>query len=407
VKQINLDNYEAFLLDYLEGNATEAIRVELEAFVQTHPELNIDLAQDFLPKCIPENIDVDFKIYLKKTELDFPDEELLKYVEGQMSEVELKLLEAKLLVDNELVSDLKKYQSTVLKPDHLIFFENKNSLLKDDEDWLLNDPVLNHFENNLNIEEPESIEASLKNNSLLLESYTLISKTKLEPDFDIVYPNKNALKKKNRVLFLFDPKVIGALAAAVLFLIGLIVLFNRYNSNTETKKYELSKKEKSPENNSQYKNKTPLKTEKSTATANEIVIRKRSSVRKNFTQIQEANEAVAPAEFLAQSQYNENTPIIDKEQIKRKEADLLETKTEVFEKHNDLLLVASEDFEAIETEVADGENERLEPEKKGFWAKAVTLAKRANRLGVKSIEGVETPNNRFLFSFHDFTVERR
>ena len=247
----------------------------------------------------------------------------------------------------------------------------------------------------------------MKNNSLLLESFNLISKTKLEPDFEIVYPNKNALKKKNRVLFLFDPKVVGALAAAVLFLIGLVVLFNRYNSNTETKKYELSKKEKSPENNSQYKNKTPLKTEKSTATANEIVIRKRSSVRKNFTQIQEANEAVAPAEFLAQSQYNENTPIIDKEQIKRKEADLLETKTEVFEKHNDLLLVASEDFEAIETEVADGENERLEPEKKGFWAKAVTLAKRANRLGVKSIEGVETPNNRFLFSFHDFTVERR
>ena len=407
MKQINLDNYEAFLLDYLEGNATEAIRVELEAFLLSHPELNIDLAHGVLPKCIPENIDVDFKIYLKKTELDFPDEALLKYVEGQLSEAELKLLESKLLVDSELVSDLKQYQSTVLKPDHLIYFENKNSLLKDDDDWLLNDRALNHFENNLNIEEPESIEASLKNNSLLLESFNLISKTKLEPDFDIVYPNKNALKKKNRVLFLFDPKVIGALAAAVLFLIGLVVLFNRYNSNSEIKKYELSKKEKSPVIDSQLKNKTSLETDKSTAAANEIVIRKKSSVRKNFTQVQEANRAVSPAEFVAKSERNESTPILDKEEVKGKEADLLETKPEVFEKHNDLLLVASEDFEAIETEVADGDNERLELEKKGFWAKAVTLAKRANRLGVKSIEGVEAPNNRFLFSFHDFTVERR
>jgi len=36
----------------------------------------------------------------------------------------------------------------------------------------------------------------------------------------------------------------------------------------------------------------------------------------------------------------------------------------------------------------------------------VKLAKRANRLGLKSIDGVEQPNKKFSLSFNAFSVEK-
>ena len=42
-EKINITNYEAFLLDYLEGNLSEGEISLLKIFVAAHPQLNIDL----------------------------------------------------------------------------------------------------------------------------------------------------------------------------------------------------------------------------------------------------------------------------------------------------------------------------------------------------------------------------
>ena len=49
MSRINLDNYEAFLLDHMEGKLNVQDLAELKAFSLLHPELNIDLEQDSLP----------------------------------------------------------------------------------------------------------------------------------------------------------------------------------------------------------------------------------------------------------------------------------------------------------------------------------------------------------------------
>jgi len=42
--QINIHNYEAYLLDFSEGNFTNELQVELELFLIQHPEIDINLS---------------------------------------------------------------------------------------------------------------------------------------------------------------------------------------------------------------------------------------------------------------------------------------------------------------------------------------------------------------------------
>lgn len=48
---ITLENYEAFYLDYLEGNLSDAERAAFESFLKEHPELQLE--DDFLPELLP------------------------------------------------------------------------------------------------------------------------------------------------------------------------------------------------------------------------------------------------------------------------------------------------------------------------------------------------------------------
>ncbi len=48
---ITLENYEAFYLDYLEGNLSNAERAAFESFLNEHPELQLE--DDFLPELLP------------------------------------------------------------------------------------------------------------------------------------------------------------------------------------------------------------------------------------------------------------------------------------------------------------------------------------------------------------------
>ena len=44
MSQINIHNYEAYLLDFSEGNLTDELQMELELFLIQHPELDINLS---------------------------------------------------------------------------------------------------------------------------------------------------------------------------------------------------------------------------------------------------------------------------------------------------------------------------------------------------------------------------
>ena len=58
---INLHNYEAYLLDFSEGNLALDTIQELKEFVQLHPELEINLSDLSFPELTKTFENVDFK----------------------------------------------------------------------------------------------------------------------------------------------------------------------------------------------------------------------------------------------------------------------------------------------------------------------------------------------------------
>lgn len=117
MESINSNNYEAYFLDYLEGNLNAQQEFELMDFLDKHPalkaELDVDLGELTLQA---EEVSLD-KSEFKKVGIQ-PEEEddlMIASVEGQLSldaTTELNTY----VQSNNLTTDLKYYQNTLLKP---------------------------------------------------------------------------------------------------------------------------------------------------------------------------------------------------------------------------------------------------------------------------------------------------
>lgn len=131
---INRNNYEAYLMDYIDGklNAVEVSEVLL--FLEQNPhiqeELNglkeIHLSEQDLPG-------PDFSLLMKPT---YKDEKqkfetlIISKLEGEISEENSSILQKGLLIYPELTHDIYLFEQTKLTPDTSIVFPNKHALKK-------------------------------------------------------------------------------------------------------------------------------------------------------------------------------------------------------------------------------------------------------------------------------------
>ncbi|MGZ3931702.1 MAG: hypothetical protein ACXVP0_10115 [Bacteroidia bacterium] len=126
--KINKDNYEAFVLDYMEGTLSGEDAALLEAFVALHPELDIDLNAE-LVSLEPEEIRFNEKGGLKKNTPFISDEQFVGYLENVISAEERTLIEQAALADAGLKKELELYKKTILTADASVVFPDK-ALLK-------------------------------------------------------------------------------------------------------------------------------------------------------------------------------------------------------------------------------------------------------------------------------------
>lgn len=135
-EKINIENYEAFLLDYVEGRLSEADQQALFAFLKAHPEIDAELELEEGPEIttggdagLPES----FKSSLKReesTQLPLKDHLMIASVEGQLSKSEETQLQALIEEDEALLKELSYYQQTKLKAAKEQF-PNKAELMRD------------------------------------------------------------------------------------------------------------------------------------------------------------------------------------------------------------------------------------------------------------------------------------
>lgn len=127
--QINIHNYEAYLLDFSEGNLMEELQMELELFLIQHPELDINLSELELVSLNEETILFENKQHLKKSNTDLVSEaQFVAYIEDQLSENEKQQIEKSCAVNAQLAKELALFQKTIAVTDTTIIYPNKSEL---------------------------------------------------------------------------------------------------------------------------------------------------------------------------------------------------------------------------------------------------------------------------------------
>ena len=136
MKKLNKHNYEAYFLDYIEGNLNESQVRELKKFLNSNPELKEEL-HDFEEFTLePENI-----IYKHKEDLiqnaqakhfEINDFEYLCVadIEKDITEEEKNRLFEKVEEDTSRIKDLGLFKKTKLFPDFNIKYPKKNQLMR-------------------------------------------------------------------------------------------------------------------------------------------------------------------------------------------------------------------------------------------------------------------------------------
>ncbi len=443
---IDLHNYEAFLLDCSEGNLAAEDIVLLKAFVVEHPELEIDLDDFDLPYIPAENHAADFKNALKRTETGLTDEELLNYLEGNLSAEECFLFELKLEKDEVLANELELYRKTILAADIDSAFNFKVALKKTEEDLVLNNRLILYVENQLTPTEKIEFEKELGLNSTLQNELQLVSKTILVADESLIYSDKAALKKENKVIALFSLRTVRTLAAAILLLLGLSFIYRYYNSKEEVKG-GLADHNKTKLNNTtsiinptvilQPQQKLPVNTsspEKKLAknivnrdlesdTEKEKIEKTPVSFQSKTLALNLYKDTASPGNPIRVSRQSIvditrekqqpaliNTNEVEKIIVPQKQ-EQPEVVATVSKKENNVDSIVNRQSYLLFSDDLDGGEDvagtKDENKKSGLWKRAVQLAKQANKLGVKSVDGQENSENKYRLSFNSFSVEKK
>ncbi len=173
---IGKHNYEAFMLDYLEGRLDQKQLKALQLFFEENPSLKPDFAEMEMIACTPDlSICFSGKKELKKNEVT----SFASITEGNF---------------------------------HEYFWANSEGDLSEKEQL-----VLSQF---------------LELNPSLQKDYELLAKCRLTPDASIIYPSKIELKKTPPEFFISRKAgLVWAVAASVLLLIGFFWLMNPVQIN--------------------------------------------------------------------------------------------------------------------------------------------------------------------------------
>ncbi|CAN5318101.1 hypothetical protein BH09BAC5_BH09BAC5_07900 [soil metagenome] len=229
--KISIDNCEAYFLDYYEGNLSKERVEELFAFLILHPDMRelFDGYEDvsFSPD---KKVHFDGIETLKKNvpavdginENNY-EEYFVSIIEGLLSPEEVTEVEKYLLQYPEKREELELLKQAILIPDDSIVFENKAALHKSVlvTEKNFEEMAIAAVEGLLNAEEEKTFAASVASNIQFKKVYSLYQQTKVVADENIIFENKEDLKRKDRGAFWWMIDLRFAAAAAIVLLLGI------------------------------------------------------------------------------------------------------------------------------------------------------------------------------------------
>jgi len=130
--QINRENYEAFMLDYLEGNLSPSVRNAFKVFLEENPDLKSSAYQSESIRLWPGPVYFNNKELLKKDTLAAldnipePDKSCIACIEKDLPDTEMILFREKISRESSVQQVLESYGKVLLKAGRIIFRDKKN-----------------------------------------------------------------------------------------------------------------------------------------------------------------------------------------------------------------------------------------------------------------------------------------
>jgi anti-sigma factor RsiW len=240
--RIDHSNYEAWLLDRLEGNLSAEQERELDAFLAQYPHLAPD--GEPLPSLNPlANASPAFDVRSLKRSLPPKgmvtdaalDDHLIARLEGDLDPEQLRALE-KFLYENPLHErTVRLYTLARILPEPVMHAlrEHLHRHLPPrglPDRHTLDDHLVARLEGELTAVQEQALTAYLAHHPDAQRQWALMSRSRIEADV-VQYPHKAGLKKGGRVIAISFQRTVLRLAAAasiaVLMGAGIWTLFNR------------------------------------------------------------------------------------------------------------------------------------------------------------------------------------
>ena len=322
--EINRNNYEVFLIDYLDGNLSPEMVAELLLFLENNHDLKEEFdGMEIVSVSDDETISFDFKDSLKKPieekliNKDNYEEFFIASLEGDLSKIEKRELVNFLINNSELSKEFKLFKQTFLEPETEVQFSEKSLLKKivvetvheigqdNYEEYLIAD-----LEGDLDLNKKHKLAAFLQKNPQIKKEYQLSKSTVLTPDYNIEYDNKRALKKP--ALPIFNRKTIYysvSIAASILIILSIFllqpkspvshqILAERKSNNATLNLNKSASDENSVEHNQ------PITNKNSYAVAENSV--KKKYPKRNTQNLDEVNPIASPEQLaFVNSSYNQ------------------------------------------------------------------------------------------------------
>lgn len=213
--EINKNNYEAFLLDLMEGKLSAEERSVVLLFLEKHPEIEFDYDLSLPQVSVDDALSFDLKNSLKHLE-DEREEQVVYYLDGALSVEEKNKFELQLKEDKSLQDLVKQYQNIKLEPETIAFPMATSELFKFSNK---EEELISYVEGLLSANKSKEILGAAQVNHSVMNEINLLSATKSTPDFTINYPNKEELKKSAIIVFLRSNASYLSIAASLILLL--------------------------------------------------------------------------------------------------------------------------------------------------------------------------------------------
>lgn len=225
MSKIHLENYEAFLLDYAEGQLSAEDTADLLLFLEQHPNLQIDIESLDLSILEPSDAEIGhWKDSMKKSTDDVRlrfESLCIAFYDKQINEAEKKELDHLIRQFPAWESDFKAFAYAYLSVDPALVFENKDLLRKVFiGDSSFDDLATKALEGQLNETGNVELQRLVKSDAQLAYAWKAFQATILIPE-TLEFQHKSDLyRKDDRKVIAFWIKGLAA-AAGLALIIGI------------------------------------------------------------------------------------------------------------------------------------------------------------------------------------------